>query len=147
MSIYTASLLLGFISGLEQGKRVMKVRRYYERYPERLVIAEYIRRRPGAGNQEICVHLDKQEMRILAGAPKRARRPRPYPLPWEANPFEKREDQSALDEKQMSSRMQWAAALNPYKNAELANSKQETEVHCAKGIRFASSCRKNELGP
>lgn len=101
MLLWRASVTLGFRRGIEQGWTAVGIGEYFTKYPERKCIAERLRQKPDASDQDLCKHLDSQETRLESPTHKG----RWYPLPWG-----RRKPQNKKEVEQ--SEMMWETALN-----------------------------------
>jgi hypothetical protein len=111
VDIFAASRVMGFREGIERVYAALTIGVYYETYPERLLIAKYIRQHHDATNQEICEYVDEQEGARVASMTSnpQIKHPRPYPLPWESKPLEKR---TSLTMHALEQRVRWSDALD-----------------------------------
>jgi hypothetical protein len=113
--LYAASRATGFRDGVERGYAALTIGAYYQTYPERLLIAKYIRKHHAANPQDICEYVDNQEGKRVASMPPKPgiQRLRPYPLPWESKPLGQR---TPLPMQALERRMRWGDALDKKKN-------------------------------
>ena len=139
VDIYAASRVIAFREGFERGLDLFD---YYEKFPERLMIARYVRKRNDASLKEICRFVDKQEERLVASlsSSPAMRYMRPCPLPWESEQLQQLKRLQArvpsteqqwekwvplmkqlqarflITQEKLANRMRWADALAKTKN-------------------------------
>jgi len=121
LEIHKASRSIGFLDGVLRGYAALRISAYYSKYPERLLIAKYIRKRHDANPKEICEYVDVQEDIRISSLPPALMHIRPYPLPWEAAPLERR---VALTKQSLEHRTRWADALDKKKHKDLGQVKR-----------------------
>ncbi len=90
VDVYAASRVMGLREGIERGCAALTIGYYYKNYPERLLIAKYIRKYQDASPKDICKYIDTEERKRISSSPPGLPSPRPYPLPWESKPLTER---------------------------------------------------------
>jgi hypothetical protein len=117
LDICKASRAIGFTEGVQRFHRALRrISAYYSKYPERLLIAKYIRTRHDAMSKEICDYVDTQEDLRISSLPPALMHARPYPLPWESVPLK---DRAVSTTQCLEQRIRWADALDKKKNRDL----------------------------
>jgi hypothetical protein len=105
VGVYAAAHDIGFMEGVARLDATSHIAAYYEKFPERRVIAKYVRRNHAAMPIEICRYIDKREEAQISSF-SFGKRPRPYPLPWESKERDKR-----FTKRELERRLLWIDAL------------------------------------
>jgi len=106
VDLYAAAHDIGFIEGVAKSDRKAHIAAYYEAFPERRLIAKYVRRRHGASPIEICRYVDQREEAQVSSFSSKKRYTRPYPLPWQSKERDKRYTKRELERRPL-----WVGAL------------------------------------
>jgi len=110
LDLYAAAHDIGFIEGVATGDGTSHIAAHYKEFPERRLIAKYVRRHHGATPIEICRYIDKREEAQVSSFSSGKRHTRPYPLPWQSKERNKRYAKRELERRQL-----WVDALDEEK--------------------------------
>src|SRR5208337_3801407 len=100
VDLYAAAHDIGFIEGIAKSRKsdgASHIAAHYEKFPERRLIAKYVRRNHGATPIEICRYVDRREEALISSFTSRKRHTRPYPLPWQSKERDKRYKKRELE--------------------------------------------------